>query len=115
MIKRILDAEVIAPKGGHGVNWGVKGRVLVQRGGRKLIWRKGHMTWSSRGQQRYSETSLKLEYYGEWRDILEGGRFSPSRLTDRHMQQIREWLGIGEQDLQANELRLGQTIDFSER
>lgn len=74
---------------GGGVDHGAEGKILVIHRRKKLLWRKGHMYWSSIGNQSYSEARLELRdengdrdarLFGE--DLLIGGRLTAQRIAE---------------------------------
>ena len=82
LINYQLVSQIILPACQNGVDWGVKPKLIVQRGDRLVIWVPGQIAWSGRGHTDDYESSLQL-----WRPgfvlekIHEADRFSVKLLV----------------------------------
>jgi len=84
-----------------GCDYGTEGVVLLYHRARpgdspiRVVWRKGHTGWVSRGSSGYYKAQLELHLPGETiaRTILDGGRLTQARL-DEAWREIEERTGL---------------------
>jgi len=106
------EEEHVARRGGHGVDYGADGRVLIVHGSTSLVWREGHTGRKGRGTRVYYPAHLqvlnpKAGSSLPWHDIFKGGRLTLARI-DEHMETIREAMDLPM--LRINDIKLGQTL-----
>lgn len=92
-----LDEQASFPQRFGGSDYGVEGKVIAQKGSKKLVWFKGHSGWSGRGQTSYYGGSLFL--LGETQEKTFAGNYEDGNTLKESLSKndelIKEFLGIG--------------------
>ncbi len=93
-IKQLIDPRIDVKR---GVDHSREGKILVQKGKLKLVWRGGSTYWSGMLGNRYSLSSLSVTGIGNDRvgkELHEGGRLS-SRVIMLCAEEIDRIFGKG--------------------